>query len=541
MTRKYSHFIIILTIFICAIALRGIHINADTPSGLSWSAGLYVDEGYKTLSPRNLILFGKTHWHAADTYPGWMNYSPITQWSVYAAFKNFGISISSARLVPIIYFSLFILLYIFFMFRRHSSKIFYLGLVLLASDATLFTFSRVALFEMPISFFIYAMILPLSLYKEKTSISIYPLIGLFIGGIALTYLIKLSLLIYIFPVLAAASISFIVKNNKMSKNQLILFSSAFLIAILAILGFSYDDWSTRLNISPQLYVYSVIENPLLLTSPAIIIAGTLCAAHAIAYQSNLYLNNLYRLSLICMVLSAPFILSLFSYGPLRYYLPFVPAYILLIIEWFSTSTTETSRRITNRVFYVIGMLMFSLAVMYALTALKLSEYIQIRFIIVIGLSAALIVFLFRHQALPKNTVQKIMMAIISLSILQNIYFIGSFISNPRYDAETMRKRLSEIVKSDEVIAGGWAPFLTLGTPIKSIYASSAFNPPEALKLIQPNYFILSNTPVSLKTFERLNNDEQIIFGSAITLGKYNDTLVTIYPLSYNTENLPKNH
>lgn len=65
-----------------AITLRLTHIDADTPAGLSWSAGLYVDEGYKTLSPRNLLLLGNTHWHEADTYPGWMKSSPVTQWSI---------------------------------------------------------------------------------------------------------------------------------------------------------------------------------------------------------------------------------------------------------------------------------------------------------------------------------------------------------------------------------------------------------------------------------------------------------------------------
>ena len=107
-----------LIVLIVAISLRLTHLEADTPPNLSSSVGVYVDEGYKTLSPRNLLLFNKTHWHEADTYPGWMKASPITQWSIYAAFKYFGANVSSARLVPIIYFSLFVLLYLHLFKKR---------------------------------------------------------------------------------------------------------------------------------------------------------------------------------------------------------------------------------------------------------------------------------------------------------------------------------------------------------------------------------------------------------------------------------------
>lgn len=59
---------IALALAVALALLRLVHLTADTPYGLTEpTAGIYVDEGYKTLSPRNLILYGRTHWNDADS------------------------------------------------------------------------------------------------------------------------------------------------------------------------------------------------------------------------------------------------------------------------------------------------------------------------------------------------------------------------------------------------------------------------------------------------------------------------------------------
>ena len=90
LTRGSSRIALTVGLAVGLALLRLIHLGADTPSEFSRSAGPYVDEGYKTLSPRNLVLFGTTHWNSEDTYRGWMKDSPITQWSYYASFRLFG-------------------------------------------------------------------------------------------------------------------------------------------------------------------------------------------------------------------------------------------------------------------------------------------------------------------------------------------------------------------------------------------------------------------------------------------------------------------
>ncbi len=524
-----------LIVLIVAISLRLTHLEADTPPNLSSSVGVYVDEGYKTLSPRNLLLFNKTHWHEADTYPGWMKASPITQWSIYAAFKYFGANVSSARLVPIIYFSLFVLLYLHLFKKRYTRKLFYLGLVLLVTDITLFTFSRVAIFEIPMSFFVYGLILPLTLFYEKKDTSLLPLAWLLIGSITIAYTVKLSSLVYFAPALAAASILFITNNDRINKKIATIYLSIIIGSIFLVLTMTYNQWGQRIGITPSKIIYSIAENPLIVTSPSILIAGTLCAGYIIGFQSKQYFNNLYRLTLLCMVIASPLLLSFFKYAPLRYYVPFIPAYILLTIEWLNTISIEPKEKNWNMITLIISAALFGLAIIYSFVALKLHEYIQLRYLIVISIFIILLVFYFKQKVLTYQSMESILSKLIILALLHSAYFISSFIYKPSYDAKNMRNQLTEVVASDAVIAGGWAPFLTLGTSIRPIYANTQFNTLEALKIIEPDYFLLSDTPTATETFNLILEDENIITYNPIYTGTYNMTNVKLYPMSYKTK------
>jgi hypothetical protein len=95
-------------VLVLAVGLRLFHIGADPePTFIPKDDGYLVDEGYKTLSPRNLVLFGSTHWHEADQYTGWMKASPLTQWPFYAAFAEFGVDRISARYIVVVFLLVF--------------------------------------------------------------------------------------------------------------------------------------------------------------------------------------------------------------------------------------------------------------------------------------------------------------------------------------------------------------------------------------------------------------------------------------------------
>lgn len=530
-SHKKSLLVLVFIIIAIGISLRAIHIDADTPNGLSWSAGLYVDEGYKTLSPRNLVLFGKTHWHPADTYAGWMPYSPVTQWPIYAAFKTFGANISSARLSPIAFFSLLTLLFVYFTGRRYDTKLYIAGVILFVSDMSLFTYSRVALFEIPLAFFLYSLIIPLSLFNQARQSSIYPTIWLIAGGIAISALVKSSALVYVGPALIAVFALYMSHKAHLSRRQTILLLAAFTTAVVGLLTMTYGTWGDRLGVSPLAYLYKIIENPLRIASPGILIAGTLCAAHIIAFQSKTYLTNVYRISLLSMVVAAPFILSLFPYSPPRYYIPFVPAYILLILEWLYTTRDNESSESPHIIRSLFALFLVGLTITYAFTALNLHEYIQMRMIMIISALLALIFWLFRGR-LSTKIVRITIIGFVAVNIVSSVFRIGAFLVNPTYDNMAMRNNLRQLVKDHEVIAGGWAPFLALGTPIRALYSSPQFNPPSTLKIIKPNYFVLSETPNAIKAFDDIKNDEGICPGHPLELGVYNNTRVALYPLAY---------
>ena len=86
------------------LALRLVHLGADTPVLITLpdDVGLYVDEGYKTMGPRNMVLFGADSWHPADDYTSWVWRSPLTQWSYFAAFRVSSPDLESARVVTVL-------------------------------------------------------------------------------------------------------------------------------------------------------------------------------------------------------------------------------------------------------------------------------------------------------------------------------------------------------------------------------------------------------------------------------------------------------
>ena len=124
-----------------------VNLDADPVPWYTGELGYQVDEGYKTLSPRNLYLYGKTHWNSADQYSGWMKGSAMTQWPYYLSFEIFGEKLSSARIVSIIYAVTFLIITALFLWKRLPHMLAVLGVLLLATDPALFLFSRSALFE----------------------------------------------------------------------------------------------------------------------------------------------------------------------------------------------------------------------------------------------------------------------------------------------------------------------------------------------------------------------------------------------------------
>ncbi|MCI0565547.1 MAG: hypothetical protein MN733_44350, partial [Nitrososphaera sp.] len=488
---QFTTFFAIAAVIVTALALRGAHITADTPAGLSSSDhGTYVDEGYKTLAPRNLLLFGADKWHPADTYGGWLRASPLTQWPYYLSFLASQPDIAAARTVTIAYYALFLVLYCFLLYGRYSPSVFYAGLLLFSLESTLFFFSRIALFEIPMVTLVYALLMFFKRTIEPIfSIALY---ALMVAAI-LAFSIKKSALVYFVPVFLAIVMSLSYRYRDPAR--LARYCLALAVGVVILLSITYDDWSRRLALAPDDYLIRLIDNPLMTVSPFIVLAGLFCAIYGVLYQPMHYFTNLYRLTLICLVILGPIILALFTVHPLRYYVPFLPASILISIEWLSLRKLPCELSGPNPVRTALAVFLLLLFTSYCVVALGVEDRINImllRNIMLLGILVVCTVFflwIFRRVVFSKIGSLTIVLGFLTLGFAQSLMRIGDFLVNPSFGAEQVRHELIKIVNSDEVIAGDWAPFFALGTPIRALYSQKETNPTYALLQIKPQYFL----------------------------------------------------
>ncbi len=529
---RVGTFLIAAVIISTACANRAVHITADIPLGLSHSAGEYVDEGYKTLAARNVLLFGAAKWDPADTYHGWLKASPLTQWSYYASFLAFKPDIAAARTVSIVYYALFLVLYVSLLYSRYTPAVFFGGLMVFGLESTLFFFSRIALFEIPLLTFFYALVLSFArIPGEKTGVIIV-LFAIVIATI-LAFAIKKSALIYIGPVFVAIGISLLFQHKLVVSMRLVGYLTISLIGIAILLGVTYATWSPRLDLAPQDYLRRLVNNPLLNVSPFIVLAGLFCTIHGILYHPLLYLTSLYRLTLMALVIVGPMAIALFAYHPLRYYVPLLPAYIFMSIEWLSLRNHPVVFVRPNLVSAVLAVFLLMLFTSYCATAAGVEDEVDITLLAIAVVCIVVLIWVLRRIIFSEKTSVAIVLVLLALGFTQSLIRIAEFLANPSFGAERVRRELVKRINSEEIIiAGDWAPFFALGTPIRALYTNKVSNPPDAVYKIKPQYFLHSDTSASRYALNAIRGHQDIAIGPPRYIGTYNNSMVELYPLTY---------
>ena len=90
-------FLILLFLFV--LVIRVVYPLADPPQDLSWSLGLFFDEGIYNHNARNQVLFGQwelDEWN--DAY-----YSILSAWIKYLVFWIFGAGRVQMRLISVVF------------------------------------------------------------------------------------------------------------------------------------------------------------------------------------------------------------------------------------------------------------------------------------------------------------------------------------------------------------------------------------------------------------------------------------------------------
>lgn len=221
---------IVLIIFIVLFGLRLIHISADPPTNLSWSGGLFFDEGALAHNARNKVLFGEwklDEWN--DFY-----YSPILTYVKWLVFAVFGVGLVQLRLVPI-GFSCLTLWGLYLALRvslKRSTAI--LSVFLLGFNYIYLMYNRLGLTEIPLLFFA-----ALTLYLWQSGLHTKNLRDggwyMFFAGIScFTVYIFKALLIYFLPVPLVTLVFLGLFSEKKSERKRLLILIGYFIAGMTI-------------------------------------------------------------------------------------------------------------------------------------------------------------------------------------------------------------------------------------------------------------------------------------------------------------------
>lgn len=127
------------------VALRIVNLDADPPAWLSWSAGICTDEGFYAADARQVVMHG--HWSPGDFHGAVL--SPTLYWLQLQAFRLFGPSLWSARIISVVFGSLCVLLLFQALRLLYNSRVAWMGAVFLGFSTPFVFYNRLALMETP--------------------------------------------------------------------------------------------------------------------------------------------------------------------------------------------------------------------------------------------------------------------------------------------------------------------------------------------------------------------------------------------------------
>lgn len=151
--------------FLLMIALRFALMTHDPPDWLSWSSGVYTDEGFYTLDARHRVLFGTLapgNFH--DSYV-----SPVLSAMQTGWFTWFGVSQVSARSLSVILSLLGLLMFWDMVRRRSGNTTANIALVFLGLSAPYLFYNCLALQETPAVFWVIAALWLIEIGRTSTT------------------------------------------------------------------------------------------------------------------------------------------------------------------------------------------------------------------------------------------------------------------------------------------------------------------------------------------------------------------------------------
>jgi hypothetical protein len=533
------------------VAFRTIALDADPPFHyIQDDIGYHVDEGYKTLAPRNLLLFDRTSWNEHDEYKGWMSTSAITQWPFYFAFKYLGLDRTSSRLVNVGFFASVLGLSTAFLWKRYPVSVALTGVTLLGVDAGLFHFSRISLLEMALCAVIYPGVFLASLCSRRGwALPILVLLG---TAAVATFGVKLTAMMYVLPPIAAMVA--LLTLHRLKVNLASVVSAVVALALMAWFLYTTSGvWFHRLEWASLRNPSLLFLNPVHQLSPLAFGLAFLALADIVLRKglSAFRASDPYLTILASITVGAPLILALF-HDPARYYVAVLPATLLVLVEWIALWRSEWPA--TPIVWNVGRVVTASLLVPFFAASVQgfLSDHVMTRLPFVPqgdepGVSevvmntvypfvAVLVLIAFGIAGLRgwlERHLGQALVAALLIHVSLSLAIDLSSLARPAYDIAAINRKLVGLVRSGESVAGVWAPLFTIEGTVPSIYMMEPeWNTGADLERLRPTYFIDSHTQWDEMTREALATSSSLGLGTAIPLGRYYGYEISAVPIEY---------
>jgi hypothetical protein len=538
----------VIVVFV-TMAARLINLDAD-PVAWNKEVGYQIDEGFKTLSPRNLKIFGTTHWNPEDQYPGWMNASPATQWPYYLAFRLFGPELRSARVATLAYATILMGMAALLLFKRLAPGPALIGIILLAADPGLFLYSRSALFETSIAVCLYFAIFASSLVPHQRHILAAGII--LIIGILGTFAVKKSVILYTMAPMAATLALGLQSSRQIRAKQIYRYVAVAMVGIIAaILLATRHIWVHKLGLTyllatPQL----LFLNPLPEVSPISLIFGYVVLLDLILRRPADLFRDRYRLCLASVIVLVPLAFGLFRYHPTRYFIPVIPATLLLAAEWLHLNfkSNRVSGSGVHRavivgsaivVFMQLSMVVLNTVNHFILPCLPIPQGedpgiddTTLLWLYLPFLAGCVLAYFFMLKSRLPRIVKPTVIVLIVAQVTLGAAVATVTLFYPSYESSAIRQKLIRIIPKGESVGGDWAPFFTAGSKIPALYMRPSMNSAAYVRAIRPDYFLYSDSWYDQQTYQALRASREVVLSEPIQVGLYKNQEILLYPLHY---------
>lgn len=369
-----------------------------------------------------------------------------------------------------------------------------------------------------------------------------------------THGIKLLAPLYFIPVVIGLWVSQLINNREKKLGTTILVGILLCIGAAALV-FSTYYWQFAVNSLPPVS-RNLLLNPLVYSSGFLVISGLLCALHALLTQPKPFLGSTYRSSLLALTIIGPVLLSSLPYNPLRYWIPLLPAYLLLVLEWIYlrnwlapvpkkvpwSTAAACIAILTCVVFYlgqVINKLVLEVLPVPIGTEPGLSDNALYSWFGPLAAFGALGLWKIRHSVFRGKAILPLITVLLIGALSRDLYMEGRFLLSPSYESREISRAITQLVPKGASIMGDWAPWFALGTDLKALNVYQS--PNWRIDLLRPEYLLFSDTPKGYRMVNIVNTTEGIELAPPIYQSTYLGRPVTLFPVRYGQDTPEKLH